>query len=111
MNAIKPNVVSIDQKSSETQPKARRGAAQMREAADQVMERDSHQIAEALSTNSKKGQIQSAKFLYQLSEKKEQFGEGEGSRKFRSIAMELANSPEWTETSPATEEDQSDVEN
>jgi len=41
---------SIDQKTSQAQPKEIPGATQMREAADLVMDRDCMEIAEALST-------------------------------------------------------------
>ena len=81
----------------------------MREAADLVIDRDCMEIAEALSTNSKNGQIQSAKFLYELSERNEQSAEAEGARKLRSMAMELANSPQWTGPPPKAEIDEDDI--
>jgi hypothetical protein len=40
-------------------------------------------------------QILSAKFLYELAHTVEAAGEGESAEKFRSIALELASSPEW----------------
>jgi hypothetical protein len=100
MNAAKPRLVVLEKQASETRPKSRNGAAQMREAADMFMEQDCFEIAEVLSKNSKNGQIQSIKFMYELSEKKTQSGEGEGARKFRSFATEWANSPEWEGPSP-----------
>jgi hypothetical protein len=95
MNAAKPKLVLLEKQASETKPKSKGGAAQMREAADMFMEQDCLEIAEALSKNSKNGQIQSIKFLYELSERNAQSGEGDGAHKFRSIATEWANSPEW----------------
>lgn len=67
----------------------------MREAADEIVSRDCKPIVEALSSNGKKGQMLSAKFLYSLAQSAEASGESEGARKFRSIALEWANSPEW----------------
>lgn len=67
----------------------------MREAADKIVGRDCKPIVEALSSNCKKGQMLSAKFLYGLAQLAESSGEGDGARKFRSIATEWANSPEW----------------
>lgn len=67
----------------------------MREAADQIVGRDCKPIVEALASNCKKGQMLSAKFLYGLAQLAEASGEGDSARKFRSIATEWANSPEW----------------
>jgi hypothetical protein len=108
MSATKPKLVSIHQKTGKAQPKKRPGAAQMREAADLVMDRDCMEIAEALSTNSKNGQIQSAKFLYELSEKNEESADSESAGKLRSMAMELANSPQWTGPPPKADIDDDD---
>ncbi len=59
------------------------------------MKQDCREIAEALSKNGKNGQIQSVKLLCELSEQNEKAG-GEGARKVRSMALELANAPQWT---------------
>ncbi len=67
----------------------------MREAADKIVGRDCKPIVEALSSNCKKGQAFSAKFLYGLAQQAEASGEGDSARKMRSIATEWANSPEW----------------
>jgi len=67
----------------------------MREAADKIVGRDCKPIVEALSTNCKKGQTLSAKFLYGLARENEDTGEGDGARNMRSIATEWANSPQW----------------
>ena len=68
----------------------------MREAADEVVGRDCKTFIEALSENSKKGRVQSTKFLYSLAHSAEEVGEDEGgAHKFRSMAMELASFPEW----------------
>jgi len=75
----------------------------MREAADEIVGRDCKTIVEALSANGKKGQMLSAKFLYSLAQTAEASGEGEGIRKFRSMALELANSPDWKAKSAAEE--------
>jgi len=97
MNATKEKLVMMNKKKKATKPKAKRkpGAAKMRVAADKIVGRDCKPIIEALATNGKNGQMLSAKFLYQLAHTAEEAGEGESAGKFRSMAMELANSPEW----------------
>ena len=80
----------------------------MREAADMFLEQDCLEIGEALSKNSKNGQIQSIKFMYELSEKKAQ--SGDGARKMRSIATEWANSPEWEGDAPEEKINEDDEE-
>lgn len=107
MSASKPKVVEIKKKKSKTtRSKARRGSEKLREAANKVMGRDSKKIAEALSENGKKGQLQSIKFMYDLSEQGAEEDEHEGARKIRSMALELANSPQWTGPSPAEQRDE-----
>lgn len=44
--------------------------------------------------------------MYDLSEKGVEEDEHEGARKIRSMALELANSPQWTGPSPAEEQDE-----
>jgi hypothetical protein len=96
MNAAKPKLVAMKKKATSVpKPKRKRGAAKMREAADKIVGRDCKPIVEALSSNCKKGQMPSAKFLYGLAQLAEASGEGDGARKIRSIAKEWANSPEW----------------
>ncbi|HMG86451.1 MAG TPA: hypothetical protein VK574_11925 [Terracidiphilus sp.] len=110
MNAVRPKLVAIEKKVTIVpKPKRKRGAAKMREAADKIVGRDCKPIVEALSSNCKKGQMLSAKFLYGLAQLAEASGEGESARKFRSIATEWANSPEWKSEleaeTPAEEEE------
>ena len=100
MSIAKPKVVEIEKKQEKknrrtTAPKRKRGAAKMREAADKIIGRECKPIVEALAKNGKNGQIQSAKFLYQLSEGAEASSESDGARNLRSMALELANSPQW----------------
>ena len=88
MNAAKPKLVAIKKKATNVpKQKRKRGAAKMREAADKIVGRDCKPIVEALSSNGKKGQTLSAKFLYGLAQSAEASGEGEGARKIRSIAI------------------------
>jgi hypothetical protein len=108
MNASKSKLAIVEKKASDPKTKSRSGAAHMREAADLVMEQGCLEIAEALSKSSKNGQILSAKFLYELSEKKEKAGEGEGAHKFRSMASELANAPQWTGEWPQEKHNEDD---
>ena len=100
MSIAKPKVVEIEKKPSKKKmrtaaPKQKRGAAKMREAADKIIGRECKPIVEALAKNGKNGQIQSAKFLYQLSEGAEASSDGDDARNFRSMATELANAPQW----------------
>ncbi len=100
MNATKKKLLVMEKKKKTTnaiKPKAKpkAGAAKMREAADKVVGRDCKPIILALSTNGKKGQILSAKFLYELARSAEEAGEAKNARTFRSMALELVNSPEW----------------
>ena len=75
----------------------------MQEAADEIVGRDCKPIVEALSKKGKKGEMLSVKFLYDLAQSAEALSEGDGARKFRSMALEIANSPEWN-GEPAPEE-------
>jgi hypothetical protein len=113
MNAAKPKLVEMQKKQqkkkvSATKPKRKRGAAKMREAADKIVARECKPIVEALATNGKKGQMLSAKFLYNLAESAEDADENNGARKLRSMALELANSPQWTGPPPKAEVDEDD---
>jgi hypothetical protein len=103
MNSQQPKLVVMEQRTNDEKPKRTRGAAQMRDAADMILDHDCIDIAEALSTNGKKGQMQSAKFLYDLAKSAEASGEADGARKVRSMALELANAPPW-DGEPAAED-------
>jgi hypothetical protein len=99
----------MKKKTSTPEQKRKRGAAKMREAADEILNRDCKPIVEALSSNGKKGQMQSVKLLYDLAQTAEVSTEGEGgASKFRSIALEWANSPEWKGESEAEKADEQD---
>jgi hypothetical protein len=98
MNATKPKLVVIEKEETVApEPERKRGAAKMREAADEIVGRDCKSVVEALSVNWMKGQTLSAKLLYGLAQLTEASGEGDGARKIRSIATEWANSPEWND--------------
>ena len=111
MNATKPKLVAMEKKkkTSAAEQKRKQGAEKMRDAAAKIVGRDCKPIVEALSSNGKKGQMLSAKFLYQLAEQNEQAGEGESARKFRSMAAELANAPEWNGDWPKVRDEEDDV--
>jgi hypothetical protein len=98
----------LEKKANDTKPKTRTGAAQLRQAADLVLQQDCHGIAEALSKSSKDGKIQSTKFLYELAERNEEAGEGDGARKLRSMAEELANAARWTGDWPKAKQNEDD---
>ena len=112
MNATKPKLVEMQKKQKKkagaARPKRKRGAAKMREAADKIVARECRPIVEALATNGKKGQMLSAKFLYSLAESAETSDENNGAHKLRSMAMELANSPQWTGPPAKAEIDEDD---
>lgn len=100
MSTAKPKLLELQKKQEKkktrtAQPKRKRGAAKMREAADKIIGRECKPIVEALAKNGKSGQIQSAKFLYDLSVGAEKSSESESARNFRSMALLLANSPQW----------------
>jgi hypothetical protein len=109
MNAGKPKLVAMKKKATNVpKPKRKRGAEKMREAADKIVSRDCKPIVEALSSNCKKGQMLSAKFLYSLAQTAEATGEGDGARKIRSMATEWANSPEWEGDAPEGKSNEGD---
>jgi hypothetical protein len=107
MNATATKLAIVE-KASEPKLQRKGGAAQMREAADLIVQQDCLEIAEALSKSSKNGHIQSAKFLYELAQEKERAGEGDGARKFRSMAEELANAAQWTGDWPKAKHNEDD---
>jgi hypothetical protein len=97
MNGPEHKNVEIKKKKAtvhKSRSKARKGSQKLREAADKVMGRDSKKIAEALSENGKKGQLQSIRFMYELSDAEPD--EVDGASKIRSMALEMANAPQWT---------------
>jgi hypothetical protein len=109
MKTAKPKLVTMKKKASAPKPQDKRGAAKMREAADEIVGRDCKPIIEALSSNCKNGETLSAKFLYSLAHSAEESTEGEGgASKLRSIATEWANSPEWIGDSEAEETGEED---
>jgi hypothetical protein len=113
MNAAKANLVVLEDKKTnqrKTKAKAKAGAAKMREAADEVVSRDCRPIVEALSNKGQAGQILSAKFLYELAHRAEETGETEDADRYRSLALELANSPEWKGELRLDEEDDEAIE-
>ena len=87
--------------------KEKRGALELREAADLILDRDGVDIAEALGKSCKGGHIQSIKFLYELAELAAQLGESEGASKFRSLALRWAAEPEWPGESPKNDAEMS----
>ena len=107
MTASTGKVVGIATKScNETTPG--RGASKLREAADEVLCRDSNALAEALSKAAQNGKIQSTKFIYELSQAGAAGSDDEGDQKSRSMALELANAPQWTGPLPSETEDEPD---
>ncbi|HEY2467019.1 MAG TPA: hypothetical protein VGI45_04140 [Terracidiphilus sp.] len=108
MNASTTKVVEISKKSSSGKKEPGRGAAKLREAANEILSRDSTAIAEALSNNGRNGNLQSAKFMYELSEAGATTDDEEDGRNTRSMALELANAPRWTGPLPSEMDDEMD---
>lgn len=108
MNASTEQVAEIPNADRTKEPKRGSGAAKLREAADKILSRDSQDLAEALSTSGKSGKIQSTKFLYELSDAGDERDEQEDAQKLRSIALELANAPQWTGPLPSEMDDEED---
>lgn len=80
---------------TEQQNTNRKGAAEMRLAADMVLEESSIEIARALARSSIEGHIQSARFLYNLAEDREKLNSAEITQTIRSLASDWATEPEW----------------
>lgn len=98
MSEAKGKLVVIDSPRNEEtgqQAESRRGAGEMRCAADIVLREKSLEIADALAKSSLDGHIQSAKFLYELAGEHERLSPAEGAHKLRSLASEWAAEPEW----------------
>lgn len=93
-------------KGSTRKPSRQRAAARIRSAVDKTTAGNCKEIAQALVTKAKAGEVQSLKLFYSIAQKAEEGGESEAANRFRSMAMELANSPEWAGAPPAAEEDE-----
>ena len=100
MNVSTENIDKIPTTNSTGEKKPGRGAAKLREAVDEVLTRDSKELAEALSKNGQNGKVQSTKFMYELSEAGEATDGEEDAEKIRNMALELAKSPLWSGTLP-----------
>lgn len=108
MNAVTEKAAENSMAETTKEPKRGSGATRLREAADRILSRDSQDLAEALSTSGKSGKIQSTKFLYELSDAGDERDEQEDAQKLRSIALELANAPQWTGPLPSEMDDEED---
>jgi|KBSMisStaDraftv2_1062788.scaffolds.fasta_scaffold240765_3 hypothetical protein len=72
------------------------GAEELRKAAGKALAKNSKLIVNNLSSSSVDGNLQSTKLLYELAELSEERGEGQGARKFRSMASKWASEPQWS---------------
>jgi len=94
----KPAAVDEAQGQETEKPKpGRSGAGSFREAADRILQENSELIARALAEESKKGHIQSAKFLYDLADENCKLGAVEMIRIARSLAMQWTTEPLWAQ--------------
>ncbi len=98
MSEAKQKLVAIDsprKQPDEQQSGGRRGANEMRVAADIILQLKSLEIADALAQSSLDGHIQSARFLYELAGELEKLAPVEGAHRLRSLASEWAAEPDW----------------
>jgi hypothetical protein len=91
----RPAADALRVKKTEKPKRARSGAKNLRAEADRVLQLDGKSIAEALAEESKKGHIQSAKFLYDLADENCKLGAVEMIRTARSLAMQWTTEPLW----------------
>jgi hypothetical protein len=103
-------VQDLEVSGSESGEKAKpgQGAAKLREEVNRVLSRDSSELAEALSKSAQDGKIQSARFMYKLSEKEAATDEQDGQGKIRSVVQELTDAPPWTGPLPSEMDDLAD---
>jgi hypothetical protein len=110
MNTSKPKIVEIKKKgktnAAKRKAETKRGSVKLREAANRVMGRDSKKLAEALAENGKKGQLQSIKFMYEISDDGAEDDEMTGAQKVQSMALRLASAPQWTGPLPTEDDDE-----
>ena len=108
MNALKRKIAIVEKKPRYANFKRKIAAAQMRKAADRILDGNCVAIAEVFSEASQRGHIPSVKLLYALAQENEKTGEGEGARKFRSMAEELAKATQWTGDWPKVKQHEDD---
>lgn len=108
MNTSIKKVVEISSPTSTGKAKPGRGAASLRQAVDEVLRRDSKNLAEALSKSGQNGAVQSTKFMYELSEERATDDNQEEGRVMRSMVLELAGAPQWTGPLPSEMDDMTD---
>lgn len=88
-------VIELQGQESEKANRRRSGAASFRRAVDRILQENSEPIAIALAEASKKGHIQSAKFLYDVADENCKLGAAEMMRTARSLAMQWTTEPLW----------------
>jgi hypothetical protein len=80
---------------TESAGRERSGAESLRAEADLILRLEGKEIAKALAAESKKGHIQSARFLYDLADENCKFGAVEMVRTARSLALQWTTEPLW----------------
>ncbi|MFZ0743019.1 MAG: hypothetical protein WAM85_01365 [Terracidiphilus sp.] len=88
-------LVVMEPRDAKEKKKVPSGAEDMRAAADLVLQKHCMEIAEKLAASSLEGHIQSSRFLYVLADKNQELGVIENTPEFRSLALVLANEPQW----------------
>lgn len=92
-----PAAENQPQTEDSTRKPAAKGAEEMRLAADNALKQHCLEIAKALVNSSLKGHIQSARFLYFLAEGQQKLEAAQVVETLHSLAIELAQQPEWSE--------------
>lgn len=108
VNEEEPNAVAKKKKAAPKQRKCKQSAARIREAASKVDGNDCALIVSSLLENAKAGNLQSIKLLYSFAHLAEETRESQDASHLPSIAMALANSPQWTGVWPQEEHKQDD---
>jgi hypothetical protein len=97
MNEQERNPLVKRKKQAGTRSKRKPSVAeQLRRAANKALAENCETIANRLSTSSMEGNLQSTRLLYQLAELSDDRSEGDGVRKFRSMASKWASEPQWS---------------
>lgn len=86
------------------------GAESLRKAADLVLKQKCAEIAAALARSSIKGHIQATRFLYLLAEGQNKLEAAQVVQTLHSLAIELAQEPEWSDVRKQDSADEVDSE-
>ncbi len=108
VNEEKPQAVAKKTKAAPKKRKGKQSTARIREAASKVDDKDCAWIVKTLVESAKQGEVKSIKLLCSFAHSAEVAAESEDKSHLPSIAMALANSPQWTGAWPQEEHKQDD---